>query len=58
MPAMCSCHMSKKFPFCDGSHKGNKGTLKDTSEVEQKIQNFIFDPQLVTGKSAAEEETI
>jgi CDGSH-type Zn-finger protein len=50
--------MSKKFPFCDGSHKGNKGTLKDTSEVEQKIQNFIFDPQLVTGKSAAEEETI
>lgn len=58
MPAMCHCHKSRKFPYCDGSHKGNKGTLNDTPDIEQTVQNFIFKPQIVQAKSAAEEENI
>jgi CDGSH-type Zn-finger protein len=58
MPAMCHCHKSRKYPYCDGSHKGNKGTLKDEPQIEDKIQDFIFDARIVTTKSATEEETI
>jgi CDGSH-type Zn-finger protein len=58
MPAMCHCHRSRNYPFCDGSHKGSKGTLNKDPQIQEKKENFIFTPNIATEKSAAEEENI
>lgn len=55
---MCHCHRSRNYPFCDGSHKGNKGTLNDQPQTQEQRENFIFTPQIVQTESATEEENI
>ncbi len=34
---VCSCGLSKKFPFCDGTHKGCAG--------EQDGRLYVYDPE-------------